>query len=57
MDKGVLDIMNEGFTQEQAEEAMQRFKNPQKALKHLKVIFLCCKRCVNDISPKCDCHN
>ena len=32
--------MNEGFTQEQAEEAMQRFKNPQKALKHLKVGIL-----------------
>ncbi|CAG7721943.1 unnamed protein product [Allacma fusca] len=36
VDKGILDIVNEGFSEEQAEEAIRRFKNPKKALKFLK---------------------
>ncbi|ODM96806.1 Condensin complex subunit 1 [Orchesella cincta] len=36
VDKEITDIMDEGFSQTDAEYAMKRFKNPQKALKFLK---------------------
>jgi hypothetical protein len=39
VDKEVQDIMDEGFSFEEASNALNRFKNQQKALRFLKVKF------------------